>query len=96
MNSFAFHFLLSVPWIAPANLAMGRRIVDEFCFRDPSGWQTVGDAAERLWRDGDARTQAIADLAALRVRLGAAGATGRSAAIVREFLWPTTPPSDPR
>lgn len=92
LTTLGYHNILSVPWIAAANLIAGRPVVPEFCFRGDDGWQRVGDAAARLLLDEAARAQAIADLAAVRGRLGAPGATARVAALVAEFLWPQVPP----
>ncbi len=88
LSTLGYHNILSVPWIAAANLIAGRQVVPEFCFRGADGWRRVGDAAERLLGDETARATAIADLAAVRQRLGAPGATARVAALVAEFLWP--------
>jgi hypothetical protein len=53
----------------------------------------VTTAAERLWFDDGARRAAIAELADVRRRLGEPGATQRTAAIVREFLLPSSRPA---
>jgi hypothetical protein len=50
------------------------------------GWEDVARAALELWRDGPVRARCIDDLAHVRARLGEAGATERTAAIVRAFL----------
>lgn len=91
LSAIGYHSILSVPWIAAANLIAGRTAVPEFCFTRDQGWERVIAAAERLWFDDQARASAIAELADVRRRLGAPGATQRTAAIVREFLFPTSP-----
>jgi lipid-A-disaccharide synthase len=88
LGTLGYHNILSVPWIAAANLVAGRAVVPEHCFHGDDGWRRVQADAERLWFDENARHQAIADLADVRARLGAPGATARVAAIVREFLTP--------
>ena len=93
LASIGYHSILSVPWIAAANLIVGRSAVPEFCFARERGWDRVQAAAERLWHDDAARTEAIAGLAEVRRRLGLPGATQRTAAIVQAFLFPSTPPS---
>jgi len=90
ISTLGYHNILSVPWIAAANLIAGRAVVPEFCFHRPSGWDTVAAKAVELWNDGVPRDTAIADLADVRRRLGAPGATTRVAAIVRSFLAPET------
>jgi len=84
--TFAYHNVLSVPWIAGANLVAGRRVVPEFCFHHRSGWDDVAAAADRLWRDGPARELCLEGLRDVRQRLGAPGASDRAAAVVRTFL----------
>lgn len=88
LSSLGYHNILSVPWIAAANLIAGRLVVPEFCFARESGWERVQQIAIELWRDGPERTAASAGLAEVRQRLGAAGATARVAAIVKDFLCP--------
>ncbi|MBK8100421.1 MAG: lipid-A-disaccharide synthase [Planctomycetes bacterium] len=86
LATLGYHNILSVPWIAAANLIAGRAVVPEFCFAHDGGWDDVLAAARSLWADGPARTQAVADLREVRARLGEPGATARVAAIVRSFL----------
>lgn len=90
LHTIGYHNILSVPWIAAANLIAGRRVVPEHCFHRDDGWNAVQADAERLWFDDEARAQHLRDLAEVRRRLGAAGATARVAAIVRQFLQPQT------
>ena len=94
LASIGYHSILSVPWIAAANLIAGRAAVPEFCFARERGWARVQAEAERLWRDETARAAAIAELADVRRRLGEGGATARVATIVTTFLAAT--PSSPR
>jgi lipid-A-disaccharide synthase len=86
LATLGYHNILSVPFIAAANLIAGRAVVPEFCFHRRRGWGRVLDAARELWQDGDRRRRCIDDLAAVRARLGAGGATGRAAAIVARFV----------
>lgn len=86
LSTLGYHNILSVPWIAAANLIAGRRAVPEFCFHHAGGWDDVLAAARALWRDGTERDAAVAALREVRQRLGAPGATARTAAIVRRFL----------
>ena len=88
LSALGYHNILSVPWIAAANLIAARRVVPEFCFHRPSGWDDALRAAVQLWRDGPERTAVVQGLAEVRQRLGAGGATERTAAIVRSFLFP--------
>ena len=88
LSTLGYHNILSVPWIAGANLIAGRTVVPEHCFAGDAGWQRVQADAERLWFDAAARTQALADLAEVRAHLGAPGATARVAHIVDRFLMP--------
>ncbi|MBL8756643.1 MAG: lipid-A-disaccharide synthase [Planctomycetes bacterium] len=86
LGTLGYHNILSVPWIAAANLIAGRAVVPEHCFHGEHGWAEVQRDAERLWFDEAARATMQRDLAEVRRRLGAPGATARVAAIVRKFL----------
>lgn len=86
LATFGYHNILSVPYVAGANLVAGREVVPEFCFHRDSGWDEVAQAAERLWRDGPERERCLQDLQAVRQRLGSPGATERVAALMRQFL----------
>ena len=86
LSTLGYHNILSVPWIAAANLIAGRRVVPEHCFHGDHGWYDVQADAERLWNDEAARKEVAAGLAEVRQRLGAPGATGRVAAVVNRFL----------
>lgn len=86
LAALGYHNILSVPWIAAANLIAGRAVVPEHCFARDAGWNGVLADARRLWSDEGARREVLAGLAEVRRRLGAAGATTRVAAIVRAFL----------
>ena len=89
LSAIGYHNILSVPWIAAANLIAGRQVVPEHCFAGDAGWARVQADAERLWFDAEARSAAIAELTEVRRRLGAPGATARTARIVQSFLFPT-------
>jgi hypothetical protein len=86
LATLGYHNILSVPYIAAANLIAGAAVVPEFCFHRQSGGQRVLAAVRELWADGERRSRCIADLAAVRSRLGAPGAAARAAAVVRAFL----------
>ncbi len=86
LSSWGYHNILSVPWIAAANLIAGRRVVPEHCFNGDDGWQKVERDAAELWPDGEPRRAVLAGLAEVRQRLGAGGASERAAAIVARFL----------
>jgi lipid-A-disaccharide synthase len=86
LASLGYHNILSVPFIAAANLVAGREVVPELCFHGQAGWQRVADAAVRLWTDDEARRNCEAGLAEVRRRLGGPGATTRVAAIVDAFF----------
>ncbi len=86
LASLGYHNILSVPFIAAANLIAGREVAPEFCFHRPEGWGDVLVAARRLWRNEAARASCRQGLAEVQERLGAPGATARVAAIVRSFL----------
>lgn len=86
LATLGYHSILSVPWIAAANLIAGRRVVPEFCFHHDGGWDDVAAAASELWRDGDSRAQCLDGLREVRRRLGEPGASGRVARIVTAFL----------
>ncbi len=89
LSTLGYHNILSVPWIAAANLIAGRRVVPEFVFHHQGGWDDVLASARTLWRDGAERDAASAGLAEVRARLGAPGATARTARIVQQFLGVT-------
>jgi len=86
LSTFGYHNILSVPWIAGANLIAGRAVVPEYAFHRASGWDSVLQKARELWCDGPSRSAMIEGLAEVRRRLGSAGATERTAAIVGAFL----------
>lgn len=88
LASLGYHNILSVPYIAGANLIAGREVAPEHCFHSETGWQSVQRDAEKLWFDDDARRICLTGLDEVRRRLGEPGATGRVAAIVRRFLFP--------
>lgn len=91
LGTLGYHNILSVPWIAAANLIAGRAVVPEHCFHGPAGWRRVQADAERLWFDEPARRAMARDLAEVKRRLGEPGATARVAALVRTFLGLETP-----
>ncbi|GAB4151955.1 MAG: lipid-A-disaccharide synthase [Planctomycetota bacterium] len=86
LAAFGYHNLLSIPYIAAANLIAGRKVVPEFCFRRDRGWDRVAEAALELWADGPARDACLAGLEDVRRRLGRPGASARAAAVVSAFL----------
>lgn len=92
LATLGYHNILSVPWIAAANLVAGRAVVPEHCFAGAAGWRRVQADAELLWRDDGARAAVQQGLAEVRARLGAPGATARVATIVRTFLEPAATP----
>lgn len=92
LAELGYHSLLSVPWIAAANLIANRPVVPEFCFHDAATWSRVQDAVLQLWTDPAARRSTTTALQEVRARLGEAGASERTAAILRRFLASTSPP----
>lgn len=86
LAAIGYHNILSVPWIAAANLIAGRQVVPEHCFTGDHGWDDVLSSARQLWPDGGPRERMAAGLADVRERLGTGGATARTAAIVERFL----------
>lgn len=88
LAAIGYHNILSVPWIAGANLIANRVVAPEHCFAGDAGWNAVERDAERLWFDDDARSACMQDLREVQERLGAPGATARVSAIVRRFLQP--------
>ena len=88
LASVGYRNILSVPFIAGANLIAGREVVPEHCFAGDDGWREVERDALQLWSDEDARRIHQQGLDEVRRRLGAPGATGRVAEIVRRFLSP--------
>ncbi|MCA8950012.1 MAG: hypothetical protein KDE27_10950 [Planctomycetes bacterium] len=95
LATLGYHNILSVPWIAAANLIAGHQVVPEHCFAGDDGWDRVRQSALALWPDGPERDAVLSDLAEVRRRLGEGGATARTAAIVRRFLGllPTSAPA---
>jgi len=91
LAALGYRTILSVPFIAGANLIAGREVVPEHCFAGEEGWRAVERDALRLWQDEDARRIHRAGLDEVRQRLGAPGATERVATIVRRLLSPATP-----
>jgi len=89
LATLGYHNILSVPWIAAANLIADREVAPEHCFRGDDGWRRVQQDAEELWSDDEARRVCVAGLDEVRARLGEPGATSRVAAIVRRFLRST-------
>ncbi len=82
---FVYHRMLTVPFFASANLCMDRRIVPEVAIEAPSQWSEVLHHVVELFEDTAARTQCLADLEALRERLGEPGASARAARWVVPF-----------
>ena len=93
LATIGYHNILSVPWIAGANLIANRVVAPEHCFANQDGWQSVLRDAERLWHDEDARAACKRDLQEVKNRLGKPGATQRVATIVRKFLQLDHPPT---
>ncbi len=89
---WAYHNILLVPFFGAANLFMAREIVPEVAIEWERDWQTAGQRLRTLWSDGPVRDRCVQDLAALRTRLGAPGASARAAA----FVLPACPPTSPR
>jgi len=92
LAQLGYHSLLSVPWIAAANLIANRPVVPEFCFHDPAAWSKVQDTVLHLWSDQAARHTTATALAEVKARLGEPGASERTAAILRRFFAAPTPP----
>ncbi len=88
LAALGYRNILSVPFIAGANLIAGRAVVPEHCFHGDDGWGDVERDARQLWSDEDARRIHRRGLDEVRRRLGEPGATARVAAIVRRFLTP--------
>jgi lipid-A-disaccharide synthase len=86
LATIGYHNILSVPWIAGANLIANRVVAPEHCFAGNAGWQSVIRDAERLWFDETAREACKHGLQDVQTRLGAPGATARVNKIVRRFL----------
>lgn len=86
LAAIGYHNILSVPWIAGANLIANRVVAPEHCFAGDAGWQNVERDAERLWFDEAARDACKRDLQEVQDRLGTPGATARVSEIVRQFL----------
>ncbi len=70
---------LIVPWVAAANLVANAPVVPEHVFFDDDGWAAVEESLRALLRDGETREACVAGLAAVRRRLGGAGASERVA-----------------
>ena len=92
LASLGYHNILSVPWIAGANLIANRTVAPEHCFAGEEGWRGVERDAERLCFDDDARRICRQDLLEVQQRLGQPGATQRVAKTVRRFLQLDPPP----
>ena len=88
LAAIGYHNILSVPFIAGANLIAGREVAPEHCFAGDAGWRAVEQDAVELWSDDDARRIHREGLDEVRRRLGEPGATARVAAIVRRFFSP--------
>ncbi|MCR9245458.1 MAG: lipid-A-disaccharide synthase [bacterium] len=93
LSALGYHNILSVPWIAAANLIAGREVVPEHCFTGDEGWRGVQDSVRRLWPEGEPRDTMIAGLQGVRQRLGSGGASARTAGIIRRFLGVPAAPS---
>lgn len=78
--------LVVMPWFASANLIAGRKVVPEFGFAGDAGFAAVEAAADELLRDGPARAEVLAGIAAIRTRLGSGGATARAATCILQTL----------
>lgn len=78
--------LLTVPFFGSANLCMARQVQPEIAIESTADWQRAGDELAALWRDGPRRAHALADLDALRTRLGEPGASTRAARLLCDGL----------
>ncbi|MSR37511.1 MAG: lipid-A-disaccharide synthase [Planctomycetes bacterium] len=86
LSTIGYHNILSVPYIAAANLIANRLVIPEFCFHRSEGWDRVFAAVQDLWHDGSARDACCQGLDAVRKRLGKPGATDRAATLIRAVL----------
>jgi lipid-A-disaccharide synthase len=86
--------LVRVPHVAMANLIAERRIVPELIQGDFTAERAAAEALSLL-RDGERRRRMRDDLAQVRERLGAPGASARAARAVMEAsrARATLPPS---
>ena len=66
--------LLTVPWIAAANLVLGAPKVPEFCFAADETWQEVTERLHDLWEDGPLRQELVKNLDQCRRSLEGPGA----------------------
>jgi lipid-A-disaccharide synthase len=83
--------LLTVPYFAGANLCMGRCIVPESGIEEAGQWDAVHDQLAAFLQDGPERARCLADLDALRARLGAPGASVRAARWIVPLCAPEKP-----
>ncbi len=85
LGSLGYRNILSVPYIAAANLIADARVVPEHCFRRDDGWREVEESVLSLWPDGPQRQRCIDGLTQVRARLGEPGASARTAALIHTF-----------
>ena len=66
--------LLTVPWIAAANLVIGSPAIPEFCFAREELWEEIMETLDSLWEEGPRREVLIAALKKCREALEGPGA----------------------
>ncbi|MBI4309323.1 MAG: lipid-A-disaccharide synthase [Candidatus Omnitrophica bacterium] len=76
---------VKIPYIGLINVVAGKKIVEEFIQNDATA-QNIAMSVEKIFRSPNTYGQMTNDLAQVKSRLGASGASARAAAIVVEEL----------
>lgn len=77
--------LVKLPWFSLVNLIANREVIPEL-LQDEATPAAIADRLERMFREGEARTQIVQGLAEVKNKLGTPGAAGRAADIALHII----------
>ena len=77
--------LVKLPWFSLVNLIANREVIPEL-LQDEVTPAAIADRLERMFREGEARTQMLQGLVEVKNKLGTPGAADRAAAIALNII----------